>query len=221
MHRIDNDGQKPFDYLTPEKVTDQAHQYNVSEIKNSGHYYSWKYGTLNIRSGKEKQEGAKMYSVTKEISKLGLSFCCLQEVRYRGSGGAVINLNTGEKYKFLWSGQKKRRDYGVGMLIRLDKKINFSNPDFQNSRVMGMDIDVNGFKLRVVCVYSPTDCDGSRKMKDEFYRDIRKACKTQDKHRKLLILGDMNAETSIVQGKTCFNNNTIIEDKICNKTVTV
>ena len=63
-----------------------AQQYNVSEIEFSKHFHSWRCGTLNIRSGKEKQEGAKMYSVTKEISKAGLSFCCLQEVRYRGSG---------------------------------------------------------------------------------------------------------------------------------------
>ena len=44
------------------------------------------FGTINIRSGKKKDESAKIYFVTKEVMKAGLRFCCLQEVKYRNSG---------------------------------------------------------------------------------------------------------------------------------------
>jgi hypothetical protein len=37
----------------------------------------WKFGTVNIRSGKEKDEGAKIYSVTKQAAQAGLLFCYL------------------------------------------------------------------------------------------------------------------------------------------------
>ena len=80
--------------------------------------YPWKIGTINIRTGNEKDEGYKLYSIAKEAAKADLSFCCLQEVRYRNCGNKVIALDTGERFVFLWSGQKKRRDTGVGILIK-------------------------------------------------------------------------------------------------------
>ena len=33
-------------------------------------FHEWKFGTLNIRSGKEKLEGARMYEITKEVVKV-------------------------------------------------------------------------------------------------------------------------------------------------------
>ena len=81
-------------------------------------FHEWKFGTLNIRSGKEKLEGARMYEITKEVARANLTFCILQEVRHRNTGKKVIELNNGERYNFLWCGKKKRRDAGVGVLIR-------------------------------------------------------------------------------------------------------
>ena len=71
-----------------------------NKTKNRSRFYSWKFATINIRSGKEKLEGAKMYMIAKEAARLNLSFCALQEVRHRGIGNKIIELNTGEKYQF-------------------------------------------------------------------------------------------------------------------------
>ena len=54
-----------------------------------------------------------MYTVVKEIDKLDISFCCIQEVRHRNTGRKVISLPNGHKYAFLWCGNRKRRDAGV------------------------------------------------------------------------------------------------------------
>ena len=37
-------------------------------------------GSVNIRMGSNKDEGYKLYNITKEVAKAKLSFCCLQEV---------------------------------------------------------------------------------------------------------------------------------------------
>ena len=140
-----------------------------------------------------------------------LDFCCLQEVRHRGTGRNIIELNSGQKYEFLWCGQKKRRDKGVGFLIKQDKQICYSDPDFQNPRVMAMNIDVYGFKVRVVCVYSPTNCDGTQQMKDEFYRDIRKATQIKDKNRKLIVLGDFKGLVISFLTYFFFNQSKVLE----------
>ena len=82
-------------------------------INNSSQNHKWKFGTINIRSGKEKEGGWRMYTVAKEIDKLDISFCCIQEVRHRNTGRKVISLPNGHKYAFLWCGNRKRRDAGV------------------------------------------------------------------------------------------------------------
>ena len=81
---------------------------NIRSGKETNSFHQWKFGTLNVRSGKEKLEGARMYAITKEVGRANLSFCCLQEVRHRNTGKKLIALNNGIQYSFLWCGQKKR-----------------------------------------------------------------------------------------------------------------
>ena len=47
--------------------------------------HRWKLGSLNIRSGKEKLEGARIYSIAKEIARENITICCLQELKYRNA----------------------------------------------------------------------------------------------------------------------------------------
>ena len=47
-------------------------------------YKQWSFGTINIRTGKENNDGAKIYSIAKELSKSKMEFLLLQEVRWRG-----------------------------------------------------------------------------------------------------------------------------------------
>ena len=178
--------------------------------------HNWEFGTLNIRSGKEKQEGARMYMITKEVARAKLSVCCLQEVRYLNTGKKIIQLNTGEKYSFFWSGKKKRREAGVGMLIKTDRGITFEEPGYQDARIMAINMVVHGFKVRFVNCYSPTNVKESESAKNEFYRNLKKVCKNCPKNYKLVVCGDFNAETSIVYNKTEFNCSQLIEDDLCN-----
>ena len=148
---------------------------NKPEKTKSKNDFKIKIGSINIQTGKEKEGGAKIYMVCREISEQNMHICGLQEVRYRNSGRKIINLDNGDKYTFIWSGPKKRRLGGVGVLIKNCKEINFDDPDISETRMIAMNININGFKLRFINSYSPTDCDGSDSQKDAFYRSLKKA----------------------------------------------
>ena len=178
--------------------------------------HEWEFGTLNVRSGKEKLEGARMYMITKEVARAKLSFCCLQEVRHRKSGKKIIQLDTGEKYSFLWCGYKKRRMAGVGILIKLEPGITYDEPDFNDPRIMAVNMIIHGFKIRVVSCYSPTNVSESESAKDDFYRKLKTSCNSCPKNYKLIVTGDFNAETSIVYRKTNFDCTNFMEDELCN-----
>ena len=76
--------------------------------RNQVSFFTWNFGTINIRSGKEKSEGSKLYMVAKEAARANLLICCLQEVKYRNDGKKLITLDSGENiYSF---GVVKRRD---------------------------------------------------------------------------------------------------------------
>ena len=154
--------------------------------------------------------------IAKEAARLNLSFCALQEVRHRGIGNKIIELNTGEKYQFYWCGQKKRRDYGVGILVKVDPRIIVTEPDFNTPRVMAINLTMFGFKIRVIIAYSPTNVEENINKKDEFYRDLKKASENVGKNRQPIFTGDFNAETAAVLGKTEFNSTVTVEDSICN-----
>ena len=179
-------------------------------------FKKWKFGKVNIRSGKEKDEGAKIYSVTKEAAQAGLSFCCLQEVKYKNSGSKLIELDSGEKYEFHWCGMKKRRTAGVGILIKVDDDIKINDPDVLDPRVIATNLTVYGFKVRIVNVYSPTETDCSDSKKDDFYRLLRKACQKKEKRQKLIVAGDFNAKTDLALKKCCYDGQIIVQDENCN-----
>ena len=80
----------------------------------------------------------------------------------------LIELDNGDRYEFHWSGYKRKREAGVGILIKVDNYIEIDNPDFTEPRVMGINLKVHGFNLRVVNIYSPTDCDGMEEQKNKF-----------------------------------------------------
>ena len=192
------------------KKTRENSDVNLSIHK---HFYDWCFGTVNIRSGKEKDEGAKIYTVVEAINKTKLSFCCLQEVKYRNSGKKIITLNTGEQYEYHWCGKKKRREAGVGIIIKVDKQIEVPDPDFQEPRIMALNLKVYGFNIRVVNVYAPTESGGSQNEKDIFYRAVNKACTTAEKRQKLIVLGDLNAKTSLAYKQCCFDGVKIVPDE--------
>ena len=179
--------------------------------------HTWKLGTINIRSGKEKEGGWRMFSVAKEIDKLGIIVCGIQEVRHRNVGKQVISLPNGNKYAFLWCGKKKRRDAGVGFLIRIDPRIKFDEIETSNPRVISISVNIYGFKAQIVNAYAPTNIDGTANQKNEFYRLVKKACIPKSKKHKLILVGDFNAETALSEKMCQFNYESVIADEKCNE----
>ena len=48
---------------------------NVTQQRNlSNHFKVWKFGTINIRTGDEKSEGANIFIIAKEMDRVGLTF---------------------------------------------------------------------------------------------------------------------------------------------------
>ena len=100
---------------------------------------------------------------------------------------------------------KKRRDAGVGFLIKIDATITATDPDICDPRIMAINMTIAGFRVRIINGYSPTNIDGSTSQKEEFYRKLRKACIKQEKHQKIIIAGDFNAQTEIIYGQCFFD----------------
>ena len=179
-------------------------------------YKRWSFGTVNIRTGGEKDQGAKIYAVAKEVARFNLLFCCLQEVRWRDSNSKLIQLDTGEAFEFHWSGYKRKREAGVGIIIRVHPDIEINTPDICEPRVMAMNLKIYGFSLRIVNVYSPTEANGTENQKQLFYTSLNKATVKTEKHQKILVTGDFNATTSVAERRCYFDDSKIIEDPLCN-----
>ena len=86
-----------------------------------------------------------------------------------------------------------------------------------DDRIMAMNIKVNGFNIRLVNAYAPTNCDDSVNKKYMFYRTLRKACVKQYKHQKLVVNGDFNATTSVSTQQCHFDGIKLVDDQTCNE----
>ena len=62
-------------------ILSKINPYNKNRDKIS--FHRWKFGTINIRSGKEKLERAKMYMIAKECARHNLAFRALQKFRQK------------------------------------------------------------------------------------------------------------------------------------------
>ena len=155
--------------------------------------------------------------VAKEVARIGLSFCCLQEVKYRNSGNKLIELDNGEKYEFYWCGKKKRREAGVGFLIKVDPNIIIKDYNMLDPRIITMNLMVHGFNLKIVNIYAPTNADDNENLKDLFYKNLQKVCQKTEKHQKIIVAGDFNANTSLAYQKCHYNGRNVIEDDECNE----
>ena len=119
------------------------------------------------------------------------------------------SLSSGEEYEFIWYGKKRQRDTGVGLLIKVNSKTVVSYQEISDSRLM------DGFNIRLINAYSPTNVDGSPQQKDAFHRCLRKAC-NKKKHEKLIVTDDFNAQTGVVYQQCIFDSESIVADRECN-----
>ena len=74
----------------------------------------------------------------------------------------------------------------------------------------------NGFNIRVVNAYAPTEVNGTDSQKQSLYSLLSKAIQKTQKHQKLVVLGDFNATTHIAKLRCFFDGKKIIADPDCN-----
>ena len=117
----------------------------------------------------------------KEVNRAGHLFCCLQEVKYRNTGSKLIVLDTGESYEFHWCGKKRRREAGVGIIIRIHPDIVINSPNVNDPNIMAVNLRIHGFNIRIINGYSPTESGGSDYQRDIFYRQLKTACSKKQK----------------------------------------
>ena len=111
---------------------------------------------------------------------------------------------------------EKRREAGVGILIKCDKDITIDGPDFEDPRIIAFSMKIYGFNIRLVNVYAPTESGGSVTQKGAFYRSLKKAFTKTEKHQKLIIAGYLNATTAVALQKSEYDESQMITDEICN-----
>ena len=173
-------------------------------------FHNWRIGTINIRTGKDDH---KLQNVVNEISKAGLSICGIQELRRLNTGSALIESsyeNNENKYEVYWSGTATKRIHGVGVAIKVDKKIELIEVIPVNERIIVVDLNIAGCDLRVINCYAPTE-DHSDHMKDYFYRTLSKNFNVP-KPRKIICLGDFNASSSALWYNSSLREDTIIDN---------
>ena len=111
-----------------------------------------------------------------------------------------------------------RKLFKKGPKYREHKKIDFLNT--KSCILVGLEDCIKngalGFNIRVVIGYSPKNIDGSDGLKDEVYRNMKKACENRDKTQKIINAGDCNVETSVVYQKSEFDGIKVIKNELCN-----
>ena len=85
-----------------------------------------------------------------------------------------------------------------------------------NERLMAADITVRGCKIRVISCYAPT-LTTALTTKLSFYRELSKLSKPE-KHRKILVQGDLNAELQLCRSHSRFDGGSSFVDEGTNQT---
>ena len=98
-------------------------------------------------------------------------------------------------YDFYWSGLTRQRIHGVGIAVKRISGIKINSIQNTSSRVMAVDSNVRGCKLRIASCYAPT-AKTPLSTKEAFYCDLA-AISKPEKTRKLLVRGNFNAELEL------------------------
>ena len=111
------------------------------------------------------------------------------------TGSALIECKeNGYNYEVHWSGNKVKRQHGVGVAILVDKGIDVIEVIPVSARIIVLDVVVYGCYLRIINCYAPTE-DDSDSTKNTFYHTLDKQFKITG-IQKIICLGDFNATTS-------------------------
>ena len=119
------------------------------------------------------------------------------------------------KYEVYWSGNKLKRQHGVGIAVKYSPRVEIIEVLPISARIIVLDVVVYGCELRVISCYAPTE-DSSDSTKDSFYRSLRKQMTGIPTKRKVICLGDFNATTSAAWNNTSLRENVVVENLVTN-----
>ena len=105
-----------------------------------------------------------------------------------------------------------KKHAGVGVLIRKDRNISASDPDFNDPRIIGLDIEVYGFRFSLLTHIHPLMLIDPTTRRMSFTENSKRQLHAKGKDTKLVVVGDFNAQISIVY----FDGIIVVEDSRCN-----
>ena len=129
---------------------------------------------------------AKKRLPAREADRANLTICSLQETRRLKKGEVILNI-PGKKsqYIFHWSGFEKKREYGVGLLIRKSPFIQVENVNSHGPRHISASIVIKGCKVFVISAYAPTET-ATASAKSAFYCELNKIIKSRPQNSQLI-----------------------------------
>ena len=109
----------------------------------------------------------------------------------------------GVTWNVIFSGGKSKL-HGVAICVRESKYVEIGGFECFSNRMMSVDMEICGTRLKVISAYAPTN-KYAIATKESFYRDLMKlsSCKAKEK-RKLILMGDFNGFVSFFNKKCDF-----------------
>ena len=157
-------------------------------------FHNIRIATINVRT---LQEDIKLALVVKAAIDLEIDILAIQEVRRTSSGFFVFDDDSLKGWQWIWSGLKRKKEYGVGILMAPQVKLE-SYKEHLAARIISATLCVKNMRLSVINVYAPTDATESESTKNVFYTALNKTKAELDQNPsfKSITLGDFNASIS-------------------------
>ena len=183
---------------------------NQRRIRQRTEFQKWRLGSINISTAVDDhrlEDGIRL------IEEANLFACTLQEFRRIGVGSCIVE---GESYDWEvhWSGFKRKREYGVGIAIRVMPGIDIGEIKCIDERLMTASLTIFGLEVKVVSAYAPTN-EAKDSAKIKFYQNLKKI-KPDFKHQQLLYTGDFNSTTEAVRKQSCVRAGKVLENIVSN-----
>lgn len=160
--------------------------------------------TLNIQTCSDKYED-RLDEICQLGSRKKLSIMVLTEFRRRGLDSREVRLEDGTTWDVYWTGFKSKREYGVAICLKRERKLEFlgrSSAAESSERLMWVDIRLCGINIRVFAAYAPTNCPdtkGNPAARATFWRNLKALAADLPSKTEALYLGDFNSTTTLVR----------------------
>jgi hypothetical protein len=115
--------------------------------------------------------------------------CCVQEVRYKGSGTTTVGGGE-EKYKFWYSGNKDGRG-GVGIFVRYGLVEDVVQVVRTSDQVIRIEMVFGGRVYRIFSVYAPQAGRGAHE-RNVFFERLEEEMRAVPEEEGLIVGGDLN-----------------------------